>query len=567
MIVTYRNSAPVRISDVGEAADGPEDVRKAAWANGKRAVLLIVFKQPGANVVETVDRIKQKLPALQAAIPPSIDVEVLSDRTQTIRASLDDVEITLGITVVLVVAVIFLFLRSLWATVIPSITVPLALSGTLAVMYALGYSLDNLSLMALTIAVGFIVDDAIVMLENIVRYVEEGETPFDAALKGAGEIGFTILSISISLVAVFIPLLLMGGIIGRLFREFAVTVTITIVVSAFVSLTLTPMLASRFLKTKEDEEKGHGRVYQFIERGFDALLAGYTRLLDVALAWRFTTLMVFLGTLAATVWLFIAIPKGFFPQQDTGLITGTSEAAQDVSFAEMSRKQVAFGEIVQDDPAVASVLMSLGGGGANTTNTGRMFITLKPPGERGASASAIIGRLRPKLAKVEGAAMFLQAAQDITVGGRASRTQYQYTLQDADLGELNEWAGKILDRFKSIPELQDVATDLQSNSSTLTLTIDRGQGRALRHRPASHRRHALRRVRSAAGRAVFHAAEQLPCGAGNRPEAAGRHGLAEPALREIPHPTVRSCRWRPSRNGRRGLSRRSRSATRASSRP
>jgi HAE1 family hydrophobic/amphiphilic exporter-1 len=475
VIVAYRNGAPIRVRDIGQAVSGPEDARKAAWANGKRGVFLIVFKQPGANVIGTVDRVKAELPRLQAAIPPAIKVEVLSDRTQTIRASVKDVQLTLLLTIGLVVMVIFLFLRKVWATVIPSVTVPLALLGTAALMYVLGYSLDNLSLMALTIAVGFVVDDAIVMLENIVRHVENGEKSMDAAYKGSSEIGFTILSISISLIAVFIPLLLMGGIIGRLFREFAVVVTMTIAVSAFVSLTLTPMMAARLLKPEREGQR-HGRLYGLTGRFFTALEHAYERGLDTVLRFRFITLLVFFATLGATVYLFMAIPKGFFPQQDTGFLQGTSEAAQDISFQEMMRRQEALGEIVGHDPDVASYAMQIGaGGGASTVNSGRIYITLKPKEERHASAQEIIARLRPQLDKVEGARLFLQASQDINVGGRQSRTQYQYTLQDANLDELNEWAPRVLDKLKSRKELRDVATDQQTSGTTLTLTIDRDQ--------------------------------------------------------------------------------------------
>jgi HAE1 family hydrophobic/amphiphilic exporter-1 len=473
VIVTYRNGAAVRIRDVGQAVDGPEDTRLAAWANNQRAILLPVFKQPGANVLETVDRIKAMLPRLRAAIPPIVKVDILTDRTTTIRASVNDVQFTLVLTIGLVVMVIFLFLRNLWATVIPSVTVPLALVGTFAMMYVLGFSIDNLSLMGLTISVGFVVDDAIVMLENVYRHLEEGVTPREAATKGAGEIGFTILSISLSLIAVFIPLLLMGGIIGRLFREFAVTVTVTIAISAIVSLTLTPMMCSLFLKS--EREIRHGRIYLAVERGFDALLAGYRKGLDVVLRHQLVTLFVFLATLVATGFLFVAIPKGFFPQQDTGLITGISEAAQDVSFAEMSRLQQALAAVVAQDPDVASFADSIGSNGGGALNNGRFFINLKPRDQRTASADQVINRLRPQLAKVEGAALFLQAAQDITVGGRASRTQYQYTLQDANLDELVEWAPKMLDKLKSLPQLQDVATDLQTSGETVTLTINRDQ--------------------------------------------------------------------------------------------
>jgi HAE1 family hydrophobic/amphiphilic exporter-1 len=470
VIIAYRNGGPLRIRDIGQAVTGPEDAKQAAWANGKRGVFLVVFKQPGANVIETVDKIKAQLPRLEAAIPPAIHIDILSDRTQTIRAAVEDVQFTLLLTIALVVMVIFVFLRSVWATIIPSVTVPLALLGACALMWAFGYTLDNLSLMALTISVGFVVDDAIVMLENITRYIEQGETPRDAAFRGAGEIGFTIISISISLVAVLIPLLLMGGIIGRLFREFAVTLTMAIFVSMVVSLTLTPMLASRFLRAHG--ETRHGRFYQWSERAFDAMLRTYERGLDLALRWSRTTLLVFFATLALSVYLFVIIPKGFFPQQDTGLITAASEAGQDISFADMKRHQEQLGAIVQADPDVASVAMAIGGSGG-ALNTGRMFITLKPRNERSANAQQIITRLRPKLEQVQGARLFMQAAQDVRLGGRPTRTQFEFTLQDADLAELNEWAPKILTRMKTLPELRDVATDQQTQGTTLTLTIDR----------------------------------------------------------------------------------------------
>jgi hydrophobe/amphiphile efflux-1 (HAE1) family protein len=473
VIVAYKNGAPVRIRDIGRAIDAPENTRLAAFANGTQAILLPIFKLPGANVIQTVDSIRAALPQLQAAIPPTVKVQVLSDRTQTIRASVADVQFTLLLTIALVVAVIFIFLRSLSATIIPSIAVPLALVGTFAVMYVLGYSLDNLSLMALTIAVGFVVDDAIVMLENIDRHLDDGLSPMEAAIKGAGEIGFTIVSISLSLVAVFIPLFLMGGIVGRLFREFGVTVSVTILVSALVSLTLTPMMCSRFMRSKRQVR--HGRLYALSERGFDLLLAGYRKSLDVALQHHRTTFAAFAATLVATGYLFVNIPKGFFPQQDTGLIIGTSEAAQDISFKETVRRQRVLADIVLKDPAVASVGMSLGANSTQTQNNGRLFITLKPRNQRDVSADEVIRRLRPQLAKVEGAALFLQVAQDINVGGRLARTQYQYTLQDANLDELNQWSAKIFDKLKTLPELRDVASDQQAGGATLTLTIDRDQ--------------------------------------------------------------------------------------------
>ncbi len=470
VIITYRNGGPLRVRDIGHAVTGPEDAKQAAWANGKRGVFLVIFKQPGANVIDTVDKIKAELPRLVAAIPPAVKIDVLSDRTQTIRAAVQDVQFTLLLTIALVVMVIFVFLRNVWATIIPSVTVPLALLGACALMWVFGYTLDNLSLMALTISVGFVVDDAIVMLENITRYIEEGETPMAAALKGSGEIGFTIVSISVSLVAVLIPLLLMGGIIGRLFREFAITLTMAIFVSLVVSLTLTPMMASRFLR--DEKHARHGRFYQMSENVFDAMLRAYECGLDLVLRWRLTTLMVFFATVALSVYLFVIIPKGFFPQQDTGLITASSEAAQDISFADMRKHQEELGKIVQADPDVATVAMAIGGN-SGALNTGRMFITLKPRDERSASAQQIIARLRPKLEKVEGARLFMQAAQDVRLGGRATRTQFEYTLQDANLAELNEWAPKILTKMQTLPELRDVATDQQTKGTTLTLSIDR----------------------------------------------------------------------------------------------
>jgi hydrophobic/amphiphilic exporter-1 (mainly G- bacteria), HAE1 family len=471
VIVAYRNGGPLRVRDIGTAVSGPEDTKQVAWANGKRGVFLVVFKQPGANVIDTVDKIKAQLPRLIASIPPTIKVSIISDRTQTIRAAVTDVQFTLGLTILLVVLVIFVFLRSVWATIIPSVTVPLALLGACALMWAFGYTLDNLSLMALTISVGFVVDDAIVVLENITRYIEEGERPYAAALKGAGEIGFTIMSISISLVAVLIPLLLMGGIIGRLFREFAITLAMAIFVSMVVSLTLTPMMASRFLKA-HSEEAAHGRLYLWSERCFDAMLRAYEIGLDLVLRWRLTTLLVFFATVALSGYLFVVIPKGFFPQQDTGLITSITEAGQDVSFVQMTRIQEEIGSIVQADPDVASVAMAIGGGG-NALNNGRMYITLTPRDDRKANAQQIIARLRPQFDKVVGARVFMQAAQDVRLGGRATRTQFEYTLQDSNLDELNSWAPKILQKMKTLPMLRDVATDQQTEGTTLTLAIDR----------------------------------------------------------------------------------------------
>jgi HAE1 family hydrophobic/amphiphilic exporter-1 len=472
VIVSYRNGAPLRIKDIGQAVSGPEDTKQAAWTNGERGVFLVVFKQPGANVIDIVDTIKQQLPQLQASIPPTVKVSVMSDRTTTIRASVHDVQFTLLLAIALVVLVIFVFLRSTWATIIPSVTVPLALLAACALMWMVGYSLDNLSLMALTISVGFVVDDAIVMLENIMRHIEEGATPMEAALKGASEIGFTIISISLSLVAVLIPLLLMSGIIGRLFREFSITLTMAIAVSAFVALTLTPTMCALFLKPAG--EIRHGRVYQWSERGFAMMLRGYEKGLDAVLAHQFVTLLVFFATVAATAFLFVVIPKGFFPQQDTGLISGQTEAAQDISFAAMMDRQQAIGRIVLQDPAVDSMAMSIGGSrGGNALNNGRMFISLKPREERDASAQQVIARLRPKLDQVQGARLFLQASQDVRMGGRSSRTQFQFAVQDPDIEELNTWSPRILEKLRGLPQLRDVASDQQTNGSTLMLKIDR----------------------------------------------------------------------------------------------
>jgi HAE1 family hydrophobic/amphiphilic exporter-1 len=492
VVLAYKNGAPIRVRDIGVAVDGPENKQLSAWAfkggaadtdstlTGGTSILLAINKQPGANVIETVGLIKDKLPRLRAAIPASVHINTLLDRTQTIRASVNDVEFTLVLTICLVVMVIFVFLRNIAATLIPSITVPLALMGTAGVMYLVGFSLDNLSLMALTIAVGFVVDDAIVMLENIYRYVEEGMSPMEAAYKGSSEIGFTIIAISVSLVAVFIPLLLMGGIVGRLFREFAVTVTLTIAVSVVISLTLTPMLCSRFLKNSHDQK--HGKLYQLFERGFDAMLNGYKRGLHVVLRHQFLTLLGFLATLAATAVLFIIIPKGFFPQQDNGVISGFSESAQDSSFASMNRRMLQLADIVRQDPDVTAFGMSAG---QTTLNTGSFFIALKPKEEgRTADADEIIARLRPKLAQVQGINLFLQANQDIKVGGRSSRTQYQYTLTDSNLDELNSWAPRMLSRFKDLPELRDVATDQQNAAATATLTIDRERASSFGITPA-----------------------------------------------------------------------------------
>jgi HAE1 family hydrophobic/amphiphilic exporter-1 len=492
VVVAYRNGAPVRIKDIGVAVDGPENAKIAAWSfHGAgapageevpdgRAIILVIFKSPGANVVATVDSIKAALPGLRASIPPTVEVRTLVDRTQNIRASVRDVEFTLLLTISLVVLVIFLFLRSVPATLIPSVTVPLALLGTAALMYPLGFSLDNLSLMGLTISVGFVVDDAIVMLENIYRHVEAGMAPLEAAFQGASEIAFTIVSISVSLVAVFIPLLLMGGIVGRLFREFAITVTLTIVVSVLVSLTLTPMLCSRFLKPAHEQK--HGRLYQWSERGFEAMLSGYQRGLDVVLRHQFATLCVFIATVAASVLLYVVVPKGFFPQQDTGFVFGSAQAAQDVSFEAMNRRMLEFAEIVRKDPDVSGLAMF---GNSSQYNAGNFFIALRPKDEgRRLSADEVITRLRPRLTGVEGASLLMQAGQDINVGGRISRTQYQYTLTDTDLDELNEWAPRVMERLSHLPQLVDLASDLQNAANMAQVTIDRDRASTFGISPA-----------------------------------------------------------------------------------
>ncbi|HEV7603292.1 MAG TPA: efflux RND transporter permease subunit [Bradyrhizobium sp.] len=470
LVVAYRNGAPVRIRDVGRAISAPENDLIAGWYNQKRSVILAIQRQPGANVINTVNRIKAMMPVLQASIPPAVKVNIISDRTETIRASVSDVQFTLMLTVALVVMVIFMFLRNFWATVIPAVTVPLSLVGTFAVLYELGYSLDNLSLMALSIAVGFVVDDAVVVIENIVRHMEEGASPFEASLKGAGEIGFTIVSITLSLIAVFIPLFLMGGYVGLLFREFAITVSVALVLSLLISLTLTPMMCSRLLKP---ESKEHGRLYRFFERGFDGLLNLYESGLKIVLRHRFATLMTMLGTIALTGYLYVLIPKGFFPQQDTGLIIGLSEAAQDISFQGMAERQQALLDALMRDPAVASVGAAVGAGGGNATvNNGRVYIALKPQNQRG-SMDEVLARLRTNLAKIQGITLYMQAAQDITLGGRVSKTMYQYTLNDADPGELNHWAGLFLDRIKAIPGIADVATDQLNAGPMLDITIKR----------------------------------------------------------------------------------------------
>jgi HAE1 family hydrophobic/amphiphilic exporter-1 len=471
LIISYRNGSPVRIRDIGSVIEAPENNLLAGWYNNKRAIILAIQRQPGANVIATVDRIKSLLPQLQASLPPAIKVNVISDRTETIRASVSDVQFTLLLTVALVVMVIFIFLRNFWATVIPAVTVPLSLIGTFAVLYEFGYSLDNLSLMALSIAIGFVVDDAVVVIENIVRHLEAGLSPMEAALKGSREIGFTIISITLSLIAVFIPLFLMGGYVGKLFEEFAITVSISLILSLVISLTLTPMMCARLLK---QDTGNHGWLYRQSERGFDGLLAVYERGLKLALRHRFITLMTLFLTIDLTGYLYVVIPKGFFPQQDTGMIMGIAEAAQDISYPAMVQRMQAVIDTVLKDPAVASLGAQVGAGGATATlNQGRVFIALKPRDQRNASSDEVIARLRTKLAAVQGITLYMQSAQDITVGARLSKTQYQYTLTDADSNELNHWSAVFLDKLRSIPGITDVTTDQENAGPRLNATVNR----------------------------------------------------------------------------------------------
>ncbi|MBV8526400.1 MAG: multidrug efflux RND transporter permease subunit [Acetobacteraceae bacterium] len=471
VIVAYRNGAPVEVKDIGDAIDSSLGTRTAAWFNEKHAEVLLIRRQAGANTIAVADKIKAMMPQLRASIPPSVHVDLITDRTQTIRASVAEVEMTLLITIGLVVLVIFVFLRSLWATIIPSVTVPLSLVGTFGIMYVAGYSLDNLSLMGLTIAVGFVVDDAIVMIENIVRYIEHGDRPFEAALKGAGQIGFTIVSITISLIAVFIPLLFMQGIIGRLFHEFAVTVSVAVLMSALIALTLTPMMCSLFLQRHTGR---HSRLYEVGERWFDNSIRFYDRGLRFVFRHQFLTLLSTLALIALTGFLYIEIPKGFFPEQDTGFIFGQAEARQDISFEAMSKIEEAFTDVILTDPAVGAVVGFVGATGGNASeNTARMFIQLKPFSQRTDSAQTVIQRLRPKVAEVEGAKFFMQAGQDVTVGARLSQDEYQYTLSDTNAEELNEWAPKIQQAMEKAHELQDVATDQQIAAPHIVINVDR----------------------------------------------------------------------------------------------
>ncbi len=472
LIIAYKNGAPVRLRDLGQVEDGVADAYTAGLANGAPAILIVIFKSPGANVIESVDSVLAALPQLQAAIPPTIKLSVAMDRTTTIRASVREVEITLLIAISLVVLVVFLFLRNAWATIIPSVAVPLSLVGTFGVMYLLGYTLDNLSLMALTISTGFVVDDAIVVIENISRYLEMGYSPFEAAMKGSKEIGFTVLSMSTSLIAVFIPILLMGGIVGRLFREFAVTLSVAIAISLLVSLTTTPMMCAKFLKPHD--RQAHGKFYLLGERALHWLVSEYDHSLRWVLRHQVPVLLITIATFILNIYLFTIVPKGFFPQQDTGRMGGSTRAAQDISFDAMKQKQQQLAEIVQRDPAVQTVVAFAGGrGGGATTNTGRMFIALKPLSERKISSDQVIARLRKPLSAVSGAALFLQSAQELNVGGRFSDAQYQYTLSSEDLTELNTWAPRLMAKMRTMPELRDVSSDQQDQGLEASLVIDR----------------------------------------------------------------------------------------------
>jgi multidrug efflux pump len=472
LIVAYRNGRPVYLSDVADVSDGIENLRQAAWMNKEPAVILNIQRQPGANIIDVVERVKKLLGQLEASLPAAITVSVLTDRTVTIRASVEDVQWELMMTVGLVVLVIFLFLRNLSATIIPSVAVPLSLVGTFAVMYMLGYSLNNLTLMALTISTGFVVDDAIVMIENIIRYIEEGESPLEAALRGSAEIGFTIVSLSVSLIAVLIPLLFMGDIVGRLFREFAVTLSVTILVSAIVSLTLTPMMCAKILRHKPPSEQRW--LYRASERVFEWVIRQYGKTLGWVLRHQALTLLVAVATLVATVHLYVIVPKGFFPVQDTGVILGVSEAPQTVSFDAMSRLQQSLTAVILEDPAVESLSSFIGIDGTNTTlNSGRIQINLKPLEERKISALEVIRRLQPALAKVDGIMLFMQPVQDLTVETRVSRTQYQFSLEDPDAKELSEWVPMLVAKLETLPQLRDVASDQQNEGLQTRVVIDR----------------------------------------------------------------------------------------------
>ncbi len=484
IIVSYKNNSPIRLTDVADIVDDAENVRQAAWVNEEPAIILNIQRQPGANVIDVVDQVKKLLPQLQASLPASVEVSLLTDRTTTIRASVKDVQFEMMLAVALVVLVIFLFLRNVSATIIPSVAVPLSLIGTFGVMYLAGFSLNNLSLMALTISTGFVVDDAIVMIENIMRYIEEGESPLQAALKGSAQIGFTILSLTISLIAVLIPLLFMGDVVGRLFREFAITLSVTIIISAIVSLTLTPMMCAKLLHHTPEEKQS--RFYHASGAFFDRVIARYGVWLNWVLDRQTATLLVAIGTLALTALLYIFIPKGFFPIQDTGVIQGISEAPQSISFSAMAERQRALAKVILQDPAVESLSSFIGVDGQNTTlNSGRIQINLKPHEDRDENATEIIHRLQDKLADVKGISLYMQPVQDLTIETRVSRTQYQFTMQDADPQLLSTWVPKLVDKLNELPQLRDVASDLQDNGLQAALVIDRNTASRLGITPAS----------------------------------------------------------------------------------
>ena len=471
VIVAYRKGAPVRLSDVSTVVDDVENTKQAAWMNDQPAVIVNIQRQPGANIISVVDRIKAILPQLEASLP-LVDLSILTDRTTTIRASVADVQFELMLTIALVVMVMFLFLRNLAATIIPSIAVPLSLVGAFGLMYLMGFSLNNLTLMALTISTGFVVDDAVVMIENISRFIEEGESPLEAALKGSKQIGFTILSLTVSLIAVLIPLLFMGDVVGRLFREFAITLSLTILVSAVVSLTLTPMMCAKLLRNRSESEQSW--FYRISGRGFELIIAAYGKTLRWVLRHQFLTQLVTFGTLAATILLYIYVPKGFFPVQDTGVILGVSESEQSISFTAMAARQQELAQVILQDPDVESLSSFIGIDGTNTTiNSGRVQINLKPHAQRKASASEVIRRLQPELERVTGITLFMQPVQDLTVDDRVSRTQFQYSLEDADPNELNAWAPRLVEKLQSLSKLRDVASDQQTEGLQATLVIDR----------------------------------------------------------------------------------------------
>ena len=472
IVVAFRNNAPVRLSDVARVIDDTENNQQAAWMNKTPAIIMNIQRQPGANIISVVDSITNLLPKLKQSLPPTVNVQVLADRTTTIRASVSDVKFELMLTIGLVVGVIFVFLRTFAATFIAGVAVPLSLIGTFAAMYMLGFSINNLTLMALTISTGFVVDDAIVMIENIVRFVEDGDKPMEAALKGAGQIGFTIVALTISLIAVLIPLLFMGDVVGRLFREFAITLSFTILISAFVSLTLTPMLAARLVR--ERERAKHNRLYQFSEDVFNSIISFYGSTLKGVLRVQPLVLLIAIGTLALTIFLYIIIPKGLFPTQDTGIIQGVSEADQDISFPAMAERQQALVDVILQDPAVENLSSFIGVDGTNTTlNAGRIQINLKPLAERHVGAEEVMARLQPKMAAVSGIMLYMQPVQDLTVDDRVSRTQYQYTLEDPSADELNTWAPRLLAKLQSLPQLSDVASDQQNSGLRASLVLDR----------------------------------------------------------------------------------------------